>query len=279
MMAARTRHSAHTNRDYAVALGRACAGATIFALPLLMTLEMWSLGVSLSPWMLIQFTLVQLVILYGLSHVAGFEASASKLDDLLDSLAAYGVAVLVAALMLVLLGVIDGSMPPLVIAGKVAIQAVPASFGAMLGAKLMGEGEDIEANEHWRDSYSGGLFLMLAGALFLCFTVAPTEEMRLIAFRMTPWHSLLLALLSLLLLHAILYHLGFAGQKKRIARQQRFAFFRHTVPGYAIAILASSYILWSFGHLSGLDPQQSAMTIAVLALPAAIGAGISRIVV
>ncbi len=36
---------AETNKAYAVGLARAFGGAVIFAFPLMMTLEMWSLGV------------------------------------------------------------------------------------------------------------------------------------------------------------------------------------------------------------------------------------------
>ena len=36
--------AATPNRDYACGLARALAGAILFGLPLLMTMEMWSLG-------------------------------------------------------------------------------------------------------------------------------------------------------------------------------------------------------------------------------------------
>ena len=86
---------ATTSRDYAVALGRAFAGATIFGLPLLMTMEMWTLGHALPPLMLLQFSLANMIMLLGLSKVAGFEESHRFLDDLLDALAAYAVGALV----------------------------------------------------------------------------------------------------------------------------------------------------------------------------------------
>ena len=89
--------SATTSRDYAVALGRAFAGAVIFGLPLLMTMEMWGLGHALSPLMLLQFSLANMVMLFGLSKVAGFEESHRSLDDVLDALAAYAVGALVSA--------------------------------------------------------------------------------------------------------------------------------------------------------------------------------------
>src|SRR5687768_8460350 len=178
-----------------------------------MTMEMWWLGFALHPERLLTFTIANFALLYGLSHVAGFEASHNWLDDVLDAFAAYAVAALTAAVILSLIGVIETHMPAREIAGKVALQAVPASFGAMIGAKLLGEGEDIEREErHWRESSPGRLFLALAGAMFLSFTVAPTEEMRLIAYQMTPWHALLLVLVSILALHAVVHLVGFPGQ-------------------------------------------------------------------
>lgn len=270
---------ATTNRQYATALSRAFAGAIIFSLPLLMTMEMWWLGHYLRPEILLQFSLVQMVVLYGLSKVAGFEESHNRVDDVLDAFAAYGVAGLTSTAALLLFGVIGPSTPIHEAAGKIAIQSVPASFGAMIGAKLMGEGEAIEKQERWRDTYGGRLFLALAGALFLSFTVAPTEEILLIAFQMSWWHGLVLVLLSVLLLHAIVYLVGFPRQDLRSERSHGFALLRHTLPGYAIAVIASTYILATFGRIAGLDIGPMAMAVAVLAFPASIGAAIARIVV
>ena len=224
MAEARHDHVATTNRHYAVALGRAFAGALIFCLPLLLTMEMWWLGFYLEPWRLIQFTIGNMILLFGLSHVAGFEESHNWLDDILDAFAAYFIAAATAAAVLYLIGAIRPSMTLGEVTGMIAIQSVPASFGAMIGAKLLGEGEDIERSERWRETYSGELFLMLAGALFLSFTVAPTEEMILIAFQINPWHGLGIMAASILLLHAILYMVGFAGQEQRLTGGHSGAF-------------------------------------------------------
>lgn len=272
------RHVATTNRDYAVALGRAFAGAIIFGLPLLMTMEMWTLGHSLGPPMLIQFTLANLILLIGLSKVAGFEESQRFLDDLLDALAAYAVGALVSCALLALIGVIGPDTGFSEAVGKIAIQAVPASFGAMIGARIMGEGEAVEEGERSRDTYAGQLFLFVAGALFLTFTIAPTEEVMLISFRITPWHGLLLVLLSILLLHLILHVVGFRGQSERRGERGGLLW-RQTLPGYAIAVLISLYILWTFGSTEGLDWPHLVMAVAVLSLPGALGAGIARVVV
>ena len=271
------RQTATTNRDYAVALGRAFAGATIFGLPLLMTLEMWSLGHALAPLMLLQFSIANMAMLYGLSKVAGFEESHRSLDDVLDALAAYAVGVLVSIVGLTLIGVIGPGINLAEAVNKVAIQAVPASFGAMIGARILGE-DSVERGEQWRDTYSGQLFLFAAGALFLSFTIAPTEEVLLISFQMTPWHAFVLVLLSILLLDLILHVVGFRGQDERTGAGEALIL-RQTLPGYGIAVLISAYILWTFGSTEGLDWPHLVMAVAVLALPAALGAAIARLVV
>ncbi|HEY0628176.1 MAG TPA: TIGR02587 family membrane protein [Sphingomicrobium sp.] len=279
MAEARHDHVATTNRHYAGALARAFAGALIFSLPLLLTMEMWWLGFYLEPWRLMQFMLGNVLLLYGLSHVAGFEESHNWADDILDAFSAYLVATVTAAAVLTLIGALRPQMTLGEAAGMVAIQSVPASFGAMIGAKLLGEGEEIEATERWRETYSGELFLMLAGALFLSFTVVPTEEMILIAFQIDPWHALATMAASLLLLHAILYLVGFEGQERRIGHGHGRALLFHSLPGYAIALLAAGYMLWTFGRLDGLDLGHAAMAIVVVAFPASIGAAIAQVVI
>lgn len=270
---------ATTNAEYAAALARAVAGAGIFSLPLLMTMEMWWFGFTLGGWMLVQLSLVHLLVLVGLSRVAGFEESHSRIDDLLDAFSAYGVAALVSAALLLLFGVIGPGMPLREMAGKVLVQVIPASFGAMIGAKLLGGGAEIEAREHWRDTYPGRLFLMLAGALFLSFTMAPTEEMILIAQQVTPWHALAIVAASILGLHLLVYRCGLGRGERRHRPDGPLNFVRFTLPGYGIVVLASLYILWSYGRLAGIDPAQAAIVVAVLGLPAAIGAGIARVVI
>ncbi len=279
MSAASRSHVATTNGEYALALARAFAGALLFCISLLMTMEMWWFGFTLEPWRLLQLSVANMFILYGLSKVSGFEESQAWLDDVLDAFAAYFVAVVTSAVMLWLVGAIGPAMTVAEIAGMIAIQAIPASFGAMIGAKLLGEGEEIEQAERWRDTYPGQLFLFLAGALFLSHTVAPTEEIVLIVFQMDPLQSLLMIALSVVLLHAILYVVRFHGQERRFNAGHGRSCLTQTLPGYAVAVIVSVYILWSFGRLDGLGSGNAAAAIAVLAFPAAIGAGIARIVV
>ena len=273
---------ATSNRDYAIGLARAFAGALIFGLPLLMTMEMWALGFYAHPGRLLLFYAVNFLILVGLSRFGGFERTANMFEDLLDALAAVGVAIIASAVILALFGILTPEMKLDEWVGKVAIQSIPCSFGAMLARKQLSGGETAaDAIQAERTAgYLGQLFLMVAGALVLAFNVAPTEEMILIGYMMTPWHALLLVLVSLLLLDAFVYGVGFAGGIEQPEGVHRVSLFlRFTVVGYGLALLVSLYVLWSFGRTENGDLGQVAVTVAVLAFPAAIGAAIARLVV
>lgn len=274
--------AASPNRDYAKGLARAFGGAILFALPLLMTMEMWSIGLYVEPLRLLLFIALNFIVLVLLSRFGGFEKTANLQEDVLDTLAAYAVGMTSAVAILILFGLLPAGMALDEWVGMVAIQAVPASFGAMIARKQLSGGDPDDDDDKAARSagYAGQLFLMLAGALFLAFNVAPTEEMILIGYKMTAWHSLALILVSLFLLHVLVFAVGFAGQEdapEGYGLTRRFLLF--TVPGYAIALLMSLYVLWTFGRCDGAAVSAIASTLVVLGFPAAIGAAIARLVV
>lgn len=270
------------DREYAIGLARAFGGAVIFGLPLLMTMEMWSLGLSIHPLRMVLFVALNFLVLVVLSRFGGFEPTSSLAEDVLDALGAYAVGIVASALVLGLFGLLSRNMPLAELAGMIAVQSIPTSFGAILARKQLGNGEtDKTQEQHARsDGYAGQLFLMLAGALFLAFNVAPTEEVVLIGFKMAPWHSLALIVASMLILHVFVFAVGFPGQEQAPAGYGFFRlFFAYTLPGYGIAVLASLYILWTFGRIDGAALETVAGSMIVLGFPASIGAAIARLVV
>jgi putative integral membrane protein (TIGR02587 family) len=268
------------NRDYAIGLARAFGGAILFALPLLMTMEMWWLGLYLDRDRLLLFVLLDVALLVALSHYTGFEPTERLRDDVLDGLTAFGVGAIASAGVLTLFGLITPSMPADEVIGKVVIQAIPGGIGAAVARKQLAPGDHDDEQRERQAGYVGELFLMLAGAVFFSFNMAPTEEMILIAFKMSPWHALALAVFSVLLLHAFVYRVGFAGQHERPEGAGFLRVFTHyTVAGYAIALLASLYILWTFGRTDDTAPMIVVMMTVVLAFPAALGAAVARLIV
>ena len=261
--------------EYARGLVRACAGALIFGFPLLMTMEMWELGFYIERHRLALFLGVTVLVVFGLSRFAGFRDDTDIIDDALDTLAAMLVGVVVSTALLALFGLIHAGLSLREVVGMVAIQAAPASMGAMLANKQLQTRQEGAEKED-RAGYLGQLFLMAAGALFLAFNVAPTEEMILIGFKMTPWHAIALVGVSLLVLHALVFTVGFAGQEQH--DRPLLAFLHFTVAGYGAALLVSLYVLWTFGRLDG-GFGDTVLAVAVLGFPAALGAALARLVV
>ncbi|PLR28708.1 TIGR02587 family membrane protein [Caulobacter zeae] len=268
------------NAVYARALSRAFGGALLFSFPLLMTMEMWSLGIAVERWRLLVFLLLTLPMLIGLSYYAGFEPTFRLKDEVLDALAAFGVGFLLAAVLLGVFGVLrrDDILTQAGL-GKIALCAAPAAVGALLAGKQLGE-RGPGAREKERAGPLSELFLMAVGAAFLAFNVAPTEEMVLIAYQMGPWATLALVAISILLLHVFVYQLGFPGEtRRREAGDFRRTFVAFTCPGYGVALLMSLYLLWTFGRTDGVAAHEIATMTVVLGFPAAIGAATARLVI
>ena len=229
------------NRHYAIGLARAFGGAIIFGLPLLMTMEMWFLGFYIERERLILFLIFNFLMLVGLSRFGGFEQTSSTFDDVLDAFAAFGVGVISSAVVLAIFGILTPDMPWSEIVGKIAVQSAPASFGAIIARKQLsggnGQNEEEEDEALEQASYGGELFLMAAGAMIL------------IGFKMSPWHGMALVLFSILLLHAFVYGVGFAGQEQPPEGSDfRGRFFYYTIAGYGVAVVVSLYVLWTFGR-------------------------------
>lgn len=262
---------------YARDLGRAFAGALLFSIPLLMTMEMWEQGVAMDRWRMLLFVLAGLPLLYGLAYYAGFSNRRGLRNDLMDTAAALAVGFVTAAVLLALFGVIRWDTAPREAVGMIALQAVPGAMGALLARRqLAGDGGDADGDED-AASYTGELFLMAAGALFFALNMAPTEEMILIAYKATPWHALALVAASILLLHLIVFRAGFAGQEE--ADRPAVAFLHFTLPGYAIALGVSLFVLFVFGRTDGHDLSGVVQSTVVLGLPASIGAAAARLLV
>lgn len=272
--------SVSLNRAYAKGLARGAGAALLFALPLLMTMEMWWLGgFAVERLRLLIFLVISMPMLLGLSYFAGFEPTFCLKDEILDALAAFGIGFAVSASALAVFAVLEGnSIGDMV--GKVAISTVPAAIGALLGGKQFAQRNDDDQRERGSPGYAGALFLMAVGAVFLGFNVAPTEEMVVISHLMGPVHALVLIALSVLALHVFVYALGFPGEARRrgVASNWR-TIVLYTLPGYAIALGISAYCLWTFGRLDGVALHEQATMTVVLAFPAALGAATARLVV
>ena len=121
---------------------------------------------------------------------------------------------------------------------------------------------------------------MLAGALFLAFNVAPTEEMILIAYQDGAWHAWPWSCVSLLLLHA----LGLRGRLRGPGGARRTAglartFLRLHDPRLRHRAAGQPLCAVDLRPDRRQRDRPGRGAVVVLGFPAAIGAAIARLVV
>ena len=255
---------------------RGFAGAVLFSFPMLMTMEMWSLGVSIAPVRLMLFITLHLILLVGMASYARQDEAIVTPRDALDAFAAYGVGVLASAVVLFLFDVVEPGMSAAGITRTIMIQAAPAAFGAMV-AHLEIDDPAAEIGPGHPHGFASSAFLMAVGALYLCSSLASTEEMMVIAYKMSTWQIGGLMVFSLVMMqlfdeYAIEEDLGGAGGESAWSVSLAMAFI-----GYTIALLISFYILWTFGRTEGLTFAELMKETIVLGFPAALGAGAARL--
>ena len=277
---------------------RAASGAFLFATPLLFTMEMWWLGTYAKVWRLGVFLGIGLAANVALSYVAGFKRETSlstALDEAVDALAVGIVASLSVLLVLNRVSVTD---PLDSLLGKVVLQAVPLSLGASVANIVFARGESRQGGADSSGRRDGGpdqraripdpvrLFLSdigatVTGGVFLGFTIAPTEEIPMLAAGLTFSHQLALIALTLGITYGIVFASGFDPQQ--VGGNPRGPFqspLTETVLAYLVSLGVSLGTLYLFGHAEAGAPLGKVLGMTlVLGMPTAIGGAAGRLVI
>jgi putative integral membrane protein (TIGR02587 family) len=276
---------------------RGLTGGFLIGVPLLYTMETWWIGETISPLRALVFLAVAYGLNLGFVAWAGFRrreaGPADHLRAVADALDATALAIVAAAATLVLLHQIQLDHPPGVIVGRIAVNAVPISLGVAIANHILGAGAgraDPGAGEGAAETSDEGgrvpatlldLGAAFAGALFLCFAIAPTEELPMLATEVPTWHLPAIVGFSLLLTYGIVFVAGFGDQPARIASAGLFQRpLTETVAAYLTSLATAAGLLWLFGQIDpGTDPVVAYAEIVLLGLPAAIGSAAGRLAV
>lgn len=130
---------------------RAFAGAYIFGVPLLFTMEMWWIGEYAALWKLLAFLLVALAANFGFSYAAGFKREEHTLGlALQEAVEAVAVGVVAATVMLLVLNRIGPGDPLDSVVGTIVIQAVPLSIGASVANEIFDRRGDMPSHHPTR---------------------------------------------------------------------------------------------------------------------------------
>ncbi len=267
-------------------LTRGFSGAYLFGIPLLFTMEMWWIGQYADLWKLVAFLAIAFLANLGLAYFAGFEQAAIFDTPVPQAVKAVAIGLVASVVVLLVLNRIQPGDPLDSILGKVIIQAVPLSIGASVANAVFssrGEGRaggGGEGASPWKDTFND-LGATLIGAAFIGFSIAPTEEVPMLAAEMGYWHELALMGLSLAISYAIVFESGF---DPRASQQGGQALFQRpiteTVVAYVLSLLASLLALYLFDRVELGDPLPYVVSqTLVLGLPAAVGGAAGRLAV
>lgn len=277
------------------AVVRGAAGGVLFGVPLLYTVEVWSIGSSTGAWWLLAVLGATLLVAWLLTQVEGFRQTLSlhPLEAIMESVEAVGIGVICAALALVLLRRITLATPLAETLGKLVFEAVPFSLGVALarstfqGRKIRDRRTTAPLSRHFasptlttvRDALVD-LDATLIGTVLIAFSIAPTEEVPLIASSLPSLWLLLIMAASLGLSYAIVFASGFADRSERLQRGLLFSPITETLAAYLVALLISVTMLVLFQQLNQTDPWQEWLgNTLVLGLPASIGGAAGRILI
>ena len=284
-------------RAEAVDVVRAVSGGLLFGVPLLYTMEVWWTGTHTEPHQMLVLLALLMVPIFALNHTAGFRSAADSrpLDAAADTIEAVAIGLVVTGLVLVLLREIRADTSIELALGKILYESIPFCLGIGFARHFLRgnratpddespAGDDDAAprrGSEREDSYgvSADLGASTLGATFIALSIAPTDEVPMIAASMTPVWLLLMIVASLLASYGIVFVAGFSRQGRR--RTHEGAFQRpttETVVCYLISLGVACVLLWTFQR--GVEPWNDVLSrVIVLGFPAAIGGAAGRLAV
>lgn len=272
---------------------RAVSGGLLFGIPLLFTMEVWWVGTYTEAWAVLAALGATFVPVWFLNRTSGFRSGKDirLSDSLMDSVEAVAIGMVSAALLLLLLHEITFTTPLREAIGKAVFEAAPFGIGVALAHHFLRrsrtEGDEDEDGSDGTNDDEDRLHATVAdigataiGAVFIGFNIAPTDEVPLIATRLSPVALALVVATSLAVSFCIVFVAGFSDQERRHEQQglfQRPA--SETVAAYLVALVVAAAMLLFFQKLDPAGPwQENLALVVVLGLPASVGGAAGRLV-
>jgi putative integral membrane protein (TIGR02587 family) len=271
------------------------SGGFLFGIPLLYTMEVWFIGSYVKPQFLLIILTITFLIILSLNRVEGFRPREGEtlLESIAETVETLAIGISCATLMLLVLGRIDFQTPLSEGLGKIIFEAVPFSFGVIFSRSLLkGEEDNSESNNDasfsrdaqpvdiWHDTLAD-FSATLVGALFIAFSIAPTDEIMMLAASASPFKLMIIIIISLLVSYGIVFASNIANYQQR--RQQKGLFQSpqaETVVSYLISLIAGMLMLWFFQKVSFSDPWLVWLRYGIiLSFPSSIGGAAGRLAV
>ena len=271
------------------------AGAFLFGMPFLYTMEIWWRGNTAGPPRMLcalALTFIALVVLEKAAK-ARSDRSVPWVRALIEAIKALATGLVAAAVGLFLIGFLDFDAGLHAIVGRLCMEGLPFSLGVGLADFLLGEKEDGyekggagRSAEHkessdMHDRVIVRLGATALGATVIALTLAPTHEIPLIAIGLSYPHLLGIVGASLVISYMIVFASNFVATEAR--REHRGGFnapLVETTMAYMISLLMAGGMIWLYQLIDLNDsPDLWASYVVVLGLPASIGGAAGRLAV
>jgi len=295
---------------------RGLAGGFLFGIPLMYTMEVWWIGSYADGGSLLRVLAATYVIVFFLNRTDGFRRQYpdQTRQALMDSAEALAIGTVCVTWMLILLQEITWDTSVNEAIGKIVFESVPFAIGVGLARSILqgnpggnseddSQGNEQDTNQGNSQGNSQGngqdtsqekpgrspkfnptladIGATLIGSIFIAFSIAPTEEIPMLAAATSPPWLLVVIATSLVLSYCIVFAAGFTAQKRRLQQQGAFQKpITETILSYLLALLTAAVMLYFFQRLDFSDPWNSWLEqTLLLGLPATIGGAAGRIAI
>jgi len=276
---------------------RGACGGFLFGIPLLYTMEVWWIGSTVSPSLMLLAIVTTWTVVFFLSRTEGFRrtANVSFSSAARDTVEAIAIGLVCTTLLLWILREVTLQTQLSEVLGKVVFESVPFSLGVALSNQFLSSSpeEDEEQSPEpanpaqttdLHPEISGTLAdvgATLIGAIIIAFSIAPTDEIPMLAASTSGVWLLATIAVSLTISYGIVFEANFANKSKRQQQQGLFQSpLSETIMSYLISLGAAAMMLWFFQQLDFSDPGEMWLSYSVLlGLPATIGGAAGRLAI
>ncbi|MDJ0570135.1 MAG: TIGR02587 family membrane protein [Pleurocapsa sp. MO_192.B19] len=278
------------------------SGGFLFGIPLLYTMEVWFIGSYVRPSVLLSVLGITFIIVLLLNRIEGFRPQESETlpGAIAESIETLAIGMVCAALMLIILKRIDLQTALTEALGKIVFEGVPFCLGVSFSRSLLSGDGSVDFNARssrksdfnkkrnlsnqrkivWRDTLADFVATII-GALFIAFSIAPTDEVTVLAASATSGWLLIVIAASLLISYGIVFASEITNYQQRYQQQGLFQTPQsETIISYIISLIAGMLMLWFFQKVTFSDPWFIWLRYSIiLGLPASIGGAAGRLAV
>jgi putative integral membrane protein (TIGR02587 family) len=268
---------------------RGACGGFLFGIPLIYTMEVWWIGSKVSPLLMLLAIVSTGMVVFFLNHTEGFRRSAdtSLAAAGRDTVEAIAIGLVCTTVTLVILQEVKLETQWSGALGKIIFESIPFSLGVALSNQFLSSKGDESQDQSSKSNDSSlshdGTFAdigaALIGSVIIAFSIAPTDEIPMLAAATSESWLICTIVVSLLISYGIVFEANFANKSQR--QQQKGIFqspLSETIMSYLVSLGTAAVMLWFFHQLDFSDPLSMWISYTLLlGLPATIGGAAGRL--